>query len=170
MILGQILSLQYVLAKTTTHTHAHTQYSDTSKAGQVHLAKMTLYTWYTITEEEKKRGRGGLLNILQFFLLFWQGRENSVDETPPPTPVLRCGTLALGRSGFNQDNSLGTHALDVVTLGSLCLSGGDQDPSKKLLSSHLWRGCGWLAPESRLDQQNHIVHIICIHSKTTSST
>ena len=63
--------------------------------------------------------------------------ENSVDETLPPTPVLGCGTLALGRSGFSQDNSLGINALDVVTLGSLCLSGGDQDPSKKLLSSRL---------------------------------
>ena len=50
MILGQVLSLQYVLVKTTTHarSHArtctHTQYGDTSKAGHVHLATTALYT------------------------------------------------------------------------------------------------------------------------------
>lgn len=177
MILGQVLSLQYVLVKTTTHarSHArtctHTQYGDTSKAGHVHLATTALYT--DIQWHRKKEG-GGVVSVKHttkktccFVKCMQKGRERTLWMRLShlhPTTVLRSGTLVLGRSGSNQDNSLGTHALDVVTLGSLCLSGGDQDPSKKLLSSRLWCSCDWLAPESKLDQPNYIVHIACIHT------
>ena len=138
-----LLRLQHMHARMHAHAHTHSM---------VIQARPDMFTWLQrhctqiYNDTEKKEG-GGVVSVKHttkktccFVKCMQKGRERTLWMRLShlhPTTVLRSGTLVLGRSGSNQDNSLGTHALDVVTLGSLCLSGGDQDPSKKLLSSRL---------------------------------